>query len=39
MRLIRVRFGPIILGHLSPGQWRALSDTEVLDLKDQLIKA
>jgi pseudouridine synthase len=33
LRLERVRFGPVELGELPPGQWRALSGTEVLALR------
>ncbi len=28
-RLLRVRFGPVRLGGLPPGQWRVLQDTEI----------
>lgn len=28
-RLVRIRFGPIELGHLQPGDWRPLADAEV----------
>ena len=28
-RLIRVRFGPLTLGDLEPGQWRFLNEAEV----------
>jgi len=34
-RLIRVQFGPIKLGDLTPGTWRNLSDREVSQLKSQ----
>jgi 23S rRNA pseudouridine2605 synthase len=32
-RLIRVRFGPLRLGRLEPGQWRHLSRNEVMALR------
>ncbi len=32
-RLIRVRFGPLILGDLQPGQWRFLTDEEITRLR------
>ncbi|MCR4406893.1 MAG: rRNA pseudouridine synthase [Anaerolineae bacterium] len=32
-RLIRVRFGPLHLGRLEPGQWRHLSQSEVMALR------
>jgi len=39
-RLIRVRFGPLRLGRLEPGQWRHLSHSEVIALrKEGLTKA
>jgi 23S rRNA pseudouridine2605 synthase len=33
MRLVRVRFGPIELGALAPGAWRALDEDERRDLE------
>lgn len=33
LRLIRVRIGPIELGSLPPGQWRALDESQVRQLK------
>jgi 23S rRNA pseudouridine2457 synthase len=32
LRLIRVAIGPIMLGHLSPGQWRDLTGAELQSL-------
>jgi 23S rRNA pseudouridine2457 synthase len=34
LRLVRVAIGPIALGELAPGQWRALSDQEVTTLQE-----
>jgi len=33
LRLIRIRFGTILLGDLAPGEWRALSHDELRRLK------
>lgn len=33
LRLVRVAIGPIVLGDLQPGRWRALTREEVHDLK------
>jgi 23S rRNA pseudouridine2605 synthase len=33
-RLTRIRFGPVALGRLAPGTWRALSDEEVRALRE-----
>ncbi len=33
LRLVRVRMGPLRLGALKPGEWRALSDAELRALK------
>lgn len=38
LRLIRVRIGPIELGNLPAGQWRALSTREVRALKEQSVR-
>ncbi len=35
-RLIRVRFGPLTLGDLEPGQWRPLRDEEVRQLWQEI---
>ncbi len=34
-RLIRVRFGPLRLGRLEPGQWRHLSHREIMALRKE----
>jgi 23S rRNA pseudouridine2605 synthase len=34
-RLIRVRFGPLHLGRLEPGQWRHLSHSEIMALQKE----
>ena len=34
-RLVRVRIGPVQLGHLKPGRWRNLSDAELAALLPQ----
>ncbi|MEN9939039.1 MAG: hypothetical protein RLZZ387_5618, partial [Chloroflexota bacterium] len=39
LRLIRVREGPILLGDLSMGEWRALSEGEVEQLRDHADRA
>jgi 23S rRNA pseudouridine2605 synthase len=31
-RLIRIRFGPLVLGDLPPGRWRRLTDAELTAL-------
>ncbi len=33
-RLIRVRIGPVQLGQLKPGEWRALTDSELAALRE-----
>jgi 16S rRNA U516 pseudouridylate synthase RsuA-like enzyme len=33
VRLRRLAFGPIALGHLRPGQWRPLTAREVAQLR------
>jgi 23S rRNA pseudouridine2605 synthase len=38
IRLERVRFGPVKLGHLKPGRWRHLSAAEVQRLKSDIAK-
>lgn len=38
-RLIRERIGPLALGDLSAGQWRYLTEREVLELKQSAFKA
>ncbi len=35
VRLVRVRIGPLRLGGLKPGEWRALTEAEVAALRDQ----
>ncbi len=35
-RLIRVRFGPLTLGSLEPGQWRVLKDEEIQRLWQEI---
>lgn len=33
LRLIRVQIGPLVLGELAKGQWRALTDAEIVSLR------
>jgi 16S rRNA U516 pseudouridylate synthase RsuA-like enzyme len=35
-RLVRVKIGPLELGDLQPGQWRALSAQEVMTLQSSV---
>jgi 23S rRNA pseudouridine2605 synthase len=37
-RLLRVSFGPIMLGTLKPGEWRTVSQEELATLKDSLTR-
>lgn len=32
LRLIRIAIGPIVLGHLQPGQWRDLTKSEIEEI-------
>jgi 23S rRNA pseudouridine2605 synthase len=36
LRLRRVELGPLHLGSLEPGKWRALTDAEIQTLKSSL---
>jgi len=36
LRLIRIAFGPLVLGELSPGRWRWLDAAEIADLEAAL---
>ena len=36
LQLIRVRIGPVELGHLRPGEWRRLSEVEIARLHEQV---
>lgn len=37
-RLVRIRFGPIELGNLRPGEWRRLSNREIESLRQPPVK-
>mgnify|MGYP001626166086 FL=1 len=39
LRLIRIAFGPLSLGDLTPGSWRWLSDAEIAELETALVSS
>ena len=38
LRLRRVRFGPVTIGDMKPGEWRDLSNKEIRGLRDSVLQ-